>query len=42
MTTVDSITPEERGLAVAALPIIGAVKASDGSYYRYPLVGLER
>ena len=23
-----------------ALPVIGAVKASDGTYYRYPLVGL--
>ena len=29
------------GLAAIALPIIGAVKASDGTYYRYPLIGLE-
>jgi uncharacterized Tic20 family protein len=28
------------GLAALALPIIGAVRASDGVYYRYPLVGL--
>jgi uncharacterized protein len=26
-------------LAGIALPIIGAVKASDGEYYRYPFVG---
>lgn len=27
------------GLAALALPIIGAVKASDGKYYAYPIVG---
>ncbi len=27
-------------LIAIALPVIGAVKASDGTYYRYPLVGL--
>ncbi|MBZ5639466.1 MAG: DUF4870 domain-containing protein [Acidobacteriia bacterium] len=27
-------------LAAIALPIVGAVKASDGNYYRYPLVGV--
>jgi uncharacterized Tic20 family protein len=27
-------------LAALALPIIGAVKASSGTYYRYPVVGL--
>lgn len=29
------------GLGAIALPIIGAVKASDGTYYRYPVVGVE-
>ena len=28
------------GLAAIALPIVGAIKASEGNYYRYPVVGL--
>jgi len=28
------------GLAALALPILGALKAWDGVYYRYPLVGI--
>jgi uncharacterized Tic20 family protein len=28
------------GLAALALPIIGAIKASEGTYYRYPVVGI--
>src|SRR5436190_9205024 len=28
-------------VAAVALPIIGAVKASDGRYYKYPLIGLQ-
>jgi hypothetical protein len=28
------------GLVALALPILGAVKAWDGQYYRYPLVGI--
>ena len=28
------------GIAAVVLPIVGAVKASDGIYYRYPLVGI--
>lgn len=28
------------GLTAIALPIVGAIKASDGTYYRYPWVGL--
>jgi uncharacterized Tic20 family protein len=28
------------GIVALALPIIGAVKASDGTYYRYPVIGL--
>jgi uncharacterized Tic20 family protein len=28
------------GLAAVVLPIVGAVKASEGVYYRYPVVGL--
>ena len=28
------------GIAAVALPIVGAVKALDGTYYRYPLVGV--
>ena len=28
-------------LGAIALPVIGAIKASDGIYYRYPVVGLE-
>ena len=27
------------GLGAIALPIVGAVKANDGIYYRYPVVG---
>jgi uncharacterized Tic20 family protein len=27
-------------IAAIALPIVGAVKASDGTYYRYPVVGV--
>ena len=29
------------GVAALALPIIGAIKAADGTYYRYPVVGSE-
>ena len=28
------------GLTAIALPIVGAVKASDGTYYRYPVIGV--
>jgi len=28
------------GIAALALPIIGAIKASDGTYYKYPMIGL--
>ena len=28
------------GLAAMALPIVGAIKALDGAYYRYPVVGI--
>jgi uncharacterized Tic20 family protein len=28
------------GLAAIALPIIGAVKAADGTYFRYPGIGI--
>lgn len=28
------------GIAAVALPIVGALKASDGKYYEYPLVGV--
>ena len=28
------------GLAAVALPIIGAIRANDGRYYRYPMVGV--
>jgi uncharacterized Tic20 family protein len=28
------------GIIAIALPIIGAIKASQGDYYRYPVVGL--
>jgi uncharacterized Tic20 family protein len=28
------------GLAALALPIVGAIKASDGIYYTYPIVGI--
>ncbi len=27
-------------LAAIVLPIVGAIKASDGVYYRYPLIGI--
>ena len=27
------------GLAAIALPIVGAIKALDGQYYRYPVIG---
>lgn len=27
-------------LVALALPIIGAIKASDGTYYRYPMIGI--
>jgi uncharacterized Tic20 family protein len=29
------------GTVAIALPIVGAVKASDGTYYKYPVVGIE-
>ena len=29
------------GIAAVVLPIVGAVRAMDGAYYRYPLVGLD-
>jgi uncharacterized Tic20 family protein len=29
------------GLVAIVLPVVGAVNASDGSYYRYPVVGIE-
>lgn len=28
------------GLVAIALPIVGAIKAGDGRYYRYPVVGV--
>ncbi len=28
------------GIAAIALPIVGAIKAWDGTYYRYPVVGI--
>ena len=28
------------GIVALALPIAGAIKASQGDYYRYPVVGL--
>jgi uncharacterized Tic20 family protein len=28
------------GLAAVALPIIGAIKANEGVYYQYPVIGL--
>ncbi len=28
-------------LAAIALPVVGALKASDGNYYRYPVIGIE-
>lgn len=28
------------GLAAVALPIIGAIRANDGRYYRYPVIGV--
>jgi uncharacterized Tic20 family protein len=27
-------------LAALVLPIVGAIKANDGIYYRYPLIGM--
>ena len=35
-----SLLSDVLGLVAIVLPIVGAVKASDGNYYRYPLVGL--
>jgi uncharacterized Tic20 family protein len=29
------------GLIAIVLPILGAVKASDGTYYKYPIVGVD-
>ncbi len=29
------------GLAAIALPIVGAIKAMDGHYYQYPVVGVQ-
>ena len=29
------------GIVAVVLPIVGAVRAMDGAYYRYPLVGLD-
>jgi uncharacterized Tic20 family protein len=29
------------GLGAVILPIVGAIKANDGVYYRYPVVGIE-
>ena len=29
------------GVVAVVLPIVGAIRAMDGVYYRYPLVGLE-
>ena len=28
------------GIAAVVLPIVGAIKASNGTYYRYPVIGL--
>jgi uncharacterized Tic20 family protein len=28
------------GLAAVALPIIGAIRANEGRYYRYPVIGV--
>ena len=28
-------------VAAIALPVVGALKASDGNYYRYPVIGIE-
>ena len=28
------------GIAALTLPIVGAIKANQGNYYRYPVVGL--
>ena len=28
------------GIFAVALPIVGAIKASEGEYYRYPVIGL--
>ena len=29
------------GIVALALPILGAVKASEGTYYKYPVVGID-
>jgi uncharacterized Tic20 family protein len=29
------------GITAVALPIVGAIKASQGTYYRYPVIGIE-
>ena len=29
------------GIVAVVLPIIGAIKASDGRYYKYPVIGLQ-
>jgi uncharacterized protein len=29
------------GIAAVVLPIVGAVKASQGTYYRYPVIGIQ-
>jgi uncharacterized Tic20 family protein len=28
------------GVAAVALPVIGAIKANQGTYYKYPVVGV--
>jgi len=28
------------GLAAVVLPIVGAIRAADGTYYRYPVIGV--
>ena len=47
--TAPTINPEDRGLAACThlsglagyiIPLGGAIKASQGDYYRYPVVGL--
>ncbi len=29
------------GIAAVALPVVGAIKANSGAYYRYPVVGID-
>ena len=29
------------GIVAIALPVVGAVKASEGTYFRYPVIGIE-